>query len=217
MLTNAWNHSGQHMYASYFQDQYVSDLHNAMGGYSPHGLYAHLYINGLYWGMYYVHERPDDAWAAEIFGGQKEEYDCIKHSTARVVNDGIGGSGAVANFNAMVNAANAVAADPTNADKYDALCRMLDVDNFITDLLAHWFALNWDWPEKNWYATHRSPDGLWRFHTWDAEHSLEYWNTDQNVLGLSVSGIHDKLKANAEYRMRFADLVHRAFFNGGVH
>ena len=173
-----------------------------MGGQSPHGLYAHLYIDGLYWGMYYVHERPDDAWAAQMFGGEKEEYDVLKHHTNMVVNNGLGGS-AIANFNAMLSAANAVAADPTNVDKYDALCRMLDIDNFITDLLAHWFAVNWDWPEKNWYATHRnSPDGRWRFHTWDAEHSLEYWDSS-NVLGQSVSDIHNKLKANAEYRMHF--------------
>ena len=213
VLSNAWNHSGQHMYGTYLQDQFVSDLHNMMGGQSPHGLYAHLYINGMYWGMYYVHERPDHAWAAQMFGGEKEEYDVLKHYTNMSVNDGLGGK-AVDNFSAMVNAASQVAADPTNMAKYDALCRVLDVDNFITDLLAHWFALNWDWPEKNWYATHRSPDGQWRFHTWDAEHSLEYWNT-QNVLGRSVSGIHDKLKGNAEYRTRFTDIVHRSLFNGG--
>jgi len=215
VLSNAWNHSGQHYWPTYIQDQYVSDLHNAMGGQSPHGLYAHLYINGLYWGMYYVHERPDDAWAAQMFGGEKEEYDVLKHYTNMVVNDGLGGS-AIANFNAMVSAANAVASDPTNMAKYDALCQKLDIDNFITDLLAHWFAVNWDWPNKNWYATHRNtPDGRWRFHTWDAEHSLEYWDSS-NVLGQSVSDLHNKLKANAEYRMHFADLVHKFFFNDGV-
>jgi len=215
VLSNAWNHSGQHFWPTYIQDQYVSDLHNVMGGHSPHGLYAHLYINGLYWGMYYVHERPDHSWAAQMFGGEKEEYDVLKHRTNLVVNDGVGGS-ATTNFNTMLNAANAVAADPSNPAKYDALCQKLDIDNFITDLLAHWFAVNWDWPNKNWYATHRnSPDGLWRFHTWDAEHSIEYWDS-QNVLGQSVAGIHDKLKANAEYRMRFADLAHKFFFNDGV-
>ncbi|MBN1505612.1 MAG: lamin tail domain-containing protein, partial [Sedimentisphaerales bacterium] len=213
VLSNAWNHSGQHMYGTYLQDQFVSDLHNVMGGQSPHGLYAHVYINGLYWGMYYIHERPDHAWAAQMFGGEKEEYDVLKHYTNMAVNDGVGGK-ATTNFSAMVNAASQVAADPGSLAKYEALCRMLDIDNFITDLLAHWFALNWDWPEKNWYATHRSPDGLWRFHTWDAEHSLEWFN-NQNVLGLSVSGIHDKLKNNADYRMHFADIVHRNFFNGG--
>ncbi len=213
VLSNAFNHSGQHMYPTYLQDQFVSDLHNAMGGQSPHGRYAHLYLNGLYWGMYYVHERSDHAWAAQMFGGEKEEYDALKHNSGNVVNNGWGGN-ATANFNAMLSAANAVAADPANAAKYQALCQMLDLDNFITDLLAHWFAVNWDWPEKNWYATHRSPNGLWRFHTWDAEHSLEYWNS-QNVLGLSVAGLHDKLKGNADYRMHFADVVHRNFFHGG--
>jgi hypothetical protein len=214
VLSNAWNHRDQHMYGTYIQDQSVSDLHNAMGGQSPHGRYVHVYLNGLYWGMYYLHERPDHAWAAQMFGGEKEQYDALKHSSSLVVNDGTGGS-ARANFNAMLNAANAVAADPTSTAKYEALCRMLDVDNFITDLLAHWYGLNWDWPEKNWYATHRSPDGLWRFHTWDAEHSFEYWN-GQNVLGLSVAGIHDKLKGNADYRMHFADVVHKHFFNNGA-
>jgi hypothetical protein len=215
VLSNAWNHSGQHFWPTYIQDQYVSDLHNAMGGQSPHGLYAHLYINGLYWGMYYIHERPDHSWAAQMFGGEKEEYDVLKHYTNMVVNNGLGGS-AIANFNAMVSAANAVAADPTNLAKYDALCQKLDIDNFITDLLAHWFAVNWDWPNKNWYATHRnSPDGRWRFHTWDAEHSIEYWDSS-NVLGQSVSDLHNKLRANAEYRMHFADLVHKFFFNDGV-
>ncbi|MBN2446864.1 MAG: lamin tail domain-containing protein, partial [Phycisphaerae bacterium] len=215
VLTNAWNHAGQHQYGTYIQDQYVCDIHNAMGGYSPHGRYAHVYINGLYWGMYYVHERPDDAWAAEMFGGQKEEYDVIKHSTARVVNDGINGSGAVASFNAMISAANKVSSDPANMAKYDDLCRMLDVDDFIKDLLTRWYATNWDWPEKNWYATHRSPDGPWRFHTWDAEHSMEWFNS-QTVLGMSEYSIHDKLKGNAEYRMRFADIAHEQFFNGGT-
>jgi len=213
VLSNAFNHSGQHMYPTYLQDQFVSDLHNAMGGQSSHGRYAHLYINGLYWGMYYVHERPDHAWAAQMFGGEKEEYDALKHNSGNVVNNGWGGN-ATANFNALLSAANAVAADPANPAKYQTLCRMLDIDNFITDLLAHWFAVNWDWPEKNWYATHRAPDGLWRFHTWDAEHSLEYWNS-QTVLGLSVAGLHDKLKGNADYRMHFADVVHRNFFQGG--
>jgi hypothetical protein len=214
LLANTWNHRDQHNTPNYLQDQFTSDLHNAMGGQSPHGLFAHLYINGLYWGMYNVHERPDHAWAAQMFGGEKEEYDAIKHNASMVVNNSIGGS-ATANFNAMISPANAVAADPTNAAKYEALCQKLDIDNFITDLLAHWFAVNWDWPDKNWYATHRSPDGPWRFHVWDAEHSLEYWSS-QNVLGQSVAGIHDKLKTNAEYRIRFADLAHRYFFNGGV-
>jgi hypothetical protein len=220
LLANTWNHSDtqQNTHPSYLEDQFTSDLHNAMGGQSPHGLFAHVYINGMYWGMYNLHDRPDHAWAAQMFGGQKEEYDAIRHNTGLVVNSATGvDKEATARFNVMLAAADAVGADPTNAAKYEALGQQLDVDNFITELLAHWFALNWDWPDKNWYATHRNTaDGRWRFHAWDAEHALEAYALSRNVMGLSECGIHNKLKANAEYRIHFADLAHRFFFNGGV-
>jgi hypothetical protein len=214
VLNHSWLHSGQHTEVMYIQDQYVADLHNTMGGHSPHGFYAHVYITGLYWGMYYIHERPDHAWAAEMFGGDKDSYDAIKHNTGNVVNDGGGpNSGtARASFNAMVNAATAVSSDPTNLAKYNTLREKLDTDNFITYVLANWLPGNHDWPGKNWYATHRHPDGLWRFHSWDAEHTVEF----TNQFGQSPSGIHDKLRYNPEYQMRFADIVHKHFFNSGT-
>ena len=213
VLNHSWLHpsSGQTDTALYIQDQYVADLHNAMGGHSPHGSYAHIYINGLYWGMYYIHERPDHAWAAEMFGGDEDEYDSIKHNSGNVINNGVGGS-ATANYNAMVNAANAVQSNPSSLTTYNALTQKLDVDNFITYLLANWFCGNEDWPHKNWYATHRNhPDGRWRFHSWDAEHTVE---GGVNI-GASPSDIHSKLDGNDEYRMRFADHIHRYFFNNG--
>jgi len=214
VLNHSWLHPGsdQRNTAKYIQDQYVADLHNAMGGHSPHGSYAHVYINKLYWGMYYIHERPDHSWAAETFGGDKEEYDAIKHNSSGVINNGIGGS-ARANYNAMVSAARAVQSDPANLAKYEALCQKLDIDDFITYLLANWFCGNHDWPHKNWYATHRNhPDGRWRLHSWDAEHTIE----GGNDVGKSPDDIHNKLKGNAEYRLRFADHIQRYFFNGGV-
>jgi len=215
VLNHSWLHptSKQTNSALYIQDQYVADLHNAMGGYSPHGSYAHIYINGLYWGMYYIHERPDHAWAAQMFGADEDEYDAIKHNSGTVINNGIGG-GASANYNSMISAANAVQSDPSNLNMYNTLTQKLDVDNFITYLLANWFCDNGDWPHKNWYATHRNhPDGRWRFHSWDAEHTVE--DNHNGKFGRSPSDIHDKLDGNAEYRMRFADLAHRNFFNSG--
>ena len=214
VLNHSWLHrdsAQQRDTALYVQDQYVADLHNAMGGHSGRGAYAHIYINGLYWGMYYIHERPDHAWAAEVFGGDEDEYDAIKHNSGSVINNGAGGS-ATANYNAMISKVNAASSDPANLTKYRAVCSMLDVNDFATYLLANWFTGNHDWPAKNWYATHRNtPDGLWRFHSWDAEHTLE----GGNDVGRSPSDIHSKLAASAEYRLQFADLIHRHLFNGG--
>jgi len=62
VLNHSWLHSsqGQRDTAKYVQDQAVADFHNAMmPGNSPHGAYAHVYLDNLYWGMYYIHERPD--------------------------------------------------------------------------------------------------------------------------------------------------------------
>ncbi|MHC4749882.1 MAG: lamin tail domain-containing protein [Planctomycetota bacterium] len=213
VLNHSWHHSssGQRNSVKYIQDQGVADLHNAMlPGHSPHGSYAHVYINNLYWGMYYIHERPDNSWAAETFGGQKEQYDAIKHSRSNVINNGVGGSGATANFNTMESAANAAGRDPTNLAKWQTVEQHLDVDNLITYLLAHWFAGVHDWPGKNWYATHRV-GGQWRFHTWDAEHSFE----GQNNVDQSPEGIHSDLRNHIEYKMRWADHIHKHFHHGG--
>ena len=52
----------------------------------------------------------------QMFGGSEDEYDALKHSSGSIVNSGTGGN-ASANFNAMLSAANAVSADPTNTGK----------------------------------------------------------------------------------------------------
>ncbi|MCP4452901.1 MAG: hypothetical protein GY809_15675, partial [Planctomycetes bacterium] len=213
VLNHSWLHSsgGQRNTAMYVQDQYVADLHNAMGGQSPHGDFVHLYLNGLYWGMYYLHERPDHTWISQLTETNEDEYDAIKHNRNGVINHGIGGN-ATANVDAMVNAASAVSSDRANLVRFNTLAARLDLNNFITYLLANWFTGNHDWPHKNWYATHHSvPGGQWRFHSWDAEHSLE----GSNDVGESPLDIHNKLKNNAEYKIRFADLIYKHFFNDG--
>ena len=212
VLNHSWLHSDQHRMAQYIQDQYVADLHNAMGGASPYGFFAHLYINGLYWGMYYVHDRPDHAWAAEMFGGDKDEYHAVKHSPGDVINNGNGKS-AFDSLQAMVAMARQVQNDPNNLELWDNFTQQLDIDNFITYLLANWLAGNHDWPQKNWYATARD-GGPWRFHSWDAEHVTDTLNN--NSLRQSPLGLHLSLSTNAEYLTRMADLIYKHFFNDGV-
>ena len=37
----------------------------------------HLYINGVYWGLYNPVERPDASFSETNFGGDKENWDAI--------------------------------------------------------------------------------------------------------------------------------------------
>ncbi|HTD84943.1 MAG: hypothetical protein DMF06_16995, partial [Verrucomicrobia bacterium] len=69
-LNNVWSYNGgsdpdnQRRRAEYCRDQYMSDLENAVGGTAPHGRRVHVYLNGLYWGLHGMHERPDHRFAA---------------------------------------------------------------------------------------------------------------------------------------------------------
>jgi hypothetical protein len=207
--------SGRSVYqrdiAQYTRDQFVSDIQNAMGGYGAYGRHVHLYLNGLYWGLYWLHERPDEHFAASYFGGDDEDYDVLKHGSGTIVN----GSGT--NYNEMFTVANDGLASNS---QYQLIQQYLDVPNLIDYMITNFYVGNTDWAHHNWYATcsHVDPAGRWRYHSWDAEHVMEALN--QDVTGKYNSGgptqLHQQLSQNDEYRLLFADHVHRHLFNDGV-
>ena len=45
-----------------------------------HSRWLHLYINGVYWGIYQIEERPEAQFAANYLGGNSEQYDVIKNT-----------------------------------------------------------------------------------------------------------------------------------------
>lgn len=214
-LNNAWNYGNndsQRRKAQYTRDQFTSDIQNALGGYGHHGRPVHLYLNGLYWGLYNLHERPDEAFAASYFGGNKKDYDVIKHNQSNVVN------GSNADYRRMFDLAQSdLAADA----QYQRILGYLDIDNFIDYMITNFYYGNTDWAHQNWYASRNIFDlqGRWRYHSWDAEKGMQGLN--DNVTGKnngygSPTHLHQRLASNAEYRMLFADHVYRHFFNDGV-
>lgn len=214
---NTWVHSDptQRTRGEYVRDQVSSDTQLALGGYACHGRPVHLYINGLYWGLYWMHERPDGAFAAAYMGGDKEDYDVIKH----VYNNAI--SGSFDDYVAMFNISANVGGDEVAA--FENLKQKLDVADFIDYMLANYYIGNGDWDNKNWYATHNhsDPDGRWRWHMWDGEHVLDDGTMAAgNVTGknnsMAPTGLQWKWIGNAEYRMLFADRVQKHFFHNGA-
>jgi hypothetical protein len=114
--------------AQYTRDQFVSDIQNATSGYAPHGRHVHLYLNGLYWGLYELHERPDEHFAAAYFGGDAQDYDVLKHDSAKVV------SGSRTNYLEMFNIANAGLASDA---QYQLIQQYLDVPNLIDYMITN--------------------------------------------------------------------------------
>ncbi len=208
---NYWNYNNndtQRTRALYVRDQFMANLQNLVGGRSHHGRFVHVYLNGLYWGLYFIHERPDANFMASYYGGESTDYDVFKHDSGQVVD------GSSASYTTMWSTINAGLANNAN---YQSLQNQLDVPGLVDYLLINFWANNTDWDHKNLYASHRK-GGQWRFHAWDSEHTMV--DSDFTVLsdnnGSNPTAILNRLLLNAEFKILLADRIHKHFFNDGI-
>jgi hypothetical protein len=212
-FNNSWHRgsSGEENRAQYIRDQFMHDSQLAMGHASCHGTFVHLYLNGLYWGLYNVVERPNADFASSYYGGEKEEWDAL-NSYPRNVVDG--------NADAWVTAHSIANAGVSTQAGYDALSEYVDIPNLIDYMLVNFYGGNQDWDDHNWYsARRRLPGEGYKFFNWDAERTLES-TTGNNRTGVGQSNkpsrLYSMLRENAEFRLEFADRAHRHLFNGGA-
>jgi hypothetical protein len=226
-INQTWLHpeAGQRTNADYVRDQVMADLQRAMGGSAPHDRAVHLFINGLYWGLYDMKERPDHHFAAAYHGGDAGDYDVFKHTLRSGTNEGDGvlvntgfvdpslaisyaNSTALANFNALLNLLGGTfdTALPSHSSKdmrlqthYEPVRTRLDLEGFIDYYLLNVVAGNEDWSHKNYYASiHRTdPDRRWRYHSWDAEHVFK--TTTGNVLNFDDTVNNRKVRGSPHH------------------
>ncbi|MCU0917223.1 MAG: lamin tail domain-containing protein [Planctomycetes bacterium] len=214
--------------AQFIRDEFTRRLQLALGDPSAHGTFVHLYINGLYWGLYNPLERPEASFAATYFGGRKEDWDAL--NSARPLGDST-----LTTWNALLNLVRqGLASDASyqrlqgnNPDgtRNPQYVDYLDVDNYINYLLVNFFIGNKDWPGPatlpghNWYAAMNrvEPTG-WKCFSWDAEHVLGLNSTvTENITNVTrnICEPYAQLRANAEFCLRFGDRVQQVFFHGG--
>ncbi len=214
-LLYSWLHpwdDKQRVTSLYFRDQLASDMQNKMGGLSFHGIYIHLFINGLYWGVYNLHERPDDAFLARYLDAKREDFDVIKHNPNNVV------SGSNNSYLMLLKQARY---GFSSFEKLKKIENYLDLPAFIDYMILNFYLGNYDWAHQNYYAANNiATQSGFRFYTWDAEHVMRYSdvyynNTQKNDKG-GPTEIHTLLKQNIEYRMMFADAVYKHCFNNGA-
>ena len=66
---DGWQWSGAGSKPQYARDEFGRRAHLALGQPAGHGRYLNVYINGVYWGVYNVVERPDASFAETYFDG----------------------------------------------------------------------------------------------------------------------------------------------------
>jgi hypothetical protein len=207
---NHWTHgwdAAQRARGGLVRDAFCKDLQMAMGALSSHSRYVHLYINGLYWGVYNPCERPDAAFAASYLGGDSSQYDAINGTDGQLVD----GDTVARNALLSLNTASLV-----NLAQYEQIKQYLDVQQYIDYMIVQLYGANWDWGTlKNWYSVRlRQPGAGFKYLCWDSERTLE--GVNDKVSNISPDNLQANLVRNAEYRLAFADRVHKHFFNGGA-
>jgi hypothetical protein len=202
----------------FLRDEFARRLFADTGNISPRGTWAHLFLNGVYEGYYNPTERVDLDFL-QSWRGTGKDYDLIAQF-------GEIQAGNTIEWNRMLNYAKAN--DLSRPDRYQVFEQMLDLTNFADYMLVHIYANVGDWPHNNWRAAReRRPGELWRFIMWDAEWSFGWSQqmtdnifldqlqpTDNNGPELRV--LFRRLLASPEWRLLFADRVHKFLYNGGT-
>jgi len=197
-----------HDWAQYYRDQCASDLYREMDNVSSHGQKAHLYINGIYWGLYNIIEYLHNDFHAAYFGGDKDEYDVINQSGIEY--------GDSLNWYHVQNLAEI---GFTNQAELDSIEKYVDVTNLFDYTILNQFGGNVDWDHNNWYASRRkTQEGKWRFFPWDNEQFFKL--LDRNILdnynALKPSQIFTALIAHPDMLQKYNDQVQCLCYDEGI-
>lgn len=221
---NAWQHwdGGNRGRAQYVRDLWHRYASASLGMPYSRGRHVHVFINGMYWGIYSLSERIDENFCKSHFGGKKDDYDVIKVDEEQ-------GNSAVADAGSFAAYAELMALD---CKDLAAVERLLDVDEFIDFMILNQFAGNTDWDYHNWYGVYDrggsggsgsksggSGDGAgFRFLVWDSE--CIFQGVNDNILDCYNKGkptsLFSKLIKNDEFRARFASRVQELSAPGGL-
>ncbi len=176
---------------TFLREVFSRDTQRDMGQPYTRSRYYHLYLDGIYWGLYQTQERGNADFAASYLGGDERDWDTIKTSQPGYTTQAADGNmdafralhnialnqgftGAYSNNYWTVRGLNPDGAVNSNLTAY------LDEDNLIDYMLVTYFTGDPDGPISGWidrpnnmYAlfNRANPTGFkWLRH--DAEHSL---------------------------------------------
>ena len=184
--------------AAYVRDTFGRQIQRDMGWTSPHDTWCHLYVNGLYWGVYNPCEVPSPAWMASHYDGDEEDYDVLANrkrqellptppaNIPRVISASSESSAYRAERRAAMYALTNIVLGSamSNNSNYEQAKNYLDMaqqaDYNLIEIWAHngdWRAHKWGFNEpwgSNWRAGRKSRnrgpnDAQYHFIVWDIE------------------------------------------------
>lgn len=174
-----------------------------------------VYLNGEYWGVYFLQEKLDERYLEDHFGIDIEQCNiiCNWHELECGTSDPF-----------MEMMAWLETTDLSEDENYRHIEDLVDLDNFIDYMVFETFIDNYDWPANNtrcWQAG----DGKWRWMFYDGDAALGNLSMDPfgNTIPIDVFGnatytgeytwpsseeatlLFRRLLDNTEFRIRFSN------------
>lgn len=179
-----------------------------------------VYLNGSYYGFFYLHESYCDDFFKDKYGGSEEGHYEVLEGNEKYKNQDDEDEENVAaakEFNFMYNYL--AYSDLTKDWYYEELCAFMDVENYLQYYAYNIYINNNDWPQNN-YKCYRyyagetqaygdgETDGRWRFLFHDMDFSMGLYNSDETV------AVYDNLEHilnpdDDRYSPLFANLMQR--------
>jgi hypothetical protein len=191
---------------TYAQDEFCRDVQGMMGEPFSRSRYCHLFLNGMYWGLYEFQERPEANFGASYLGGKKDNFDVIKVAVdLGYITEATDGT--MDKWQQLLNLTNQGFSTNTNYYKLQGrndlgqidttLEALANIDNLIDFMLNIFYSGNFDSPltiwgnnntPNNFYAlkdrNHKREGFIFIIH--DAEHTLNYVPGSEHPANLGV-------------------------------
>ena len=140
-----------------------------------------VYLNGEYWGIYYLQERIDDRYIEANHGVKRNGVDLIGNWHGMIEY------GENKDFLALYDYIENN--DLSIGSNYETVSKWMDIDNFIDYQLFEIFIANKDWPENNMKCwRERDSEGKWRWIYFDGDAALQKYRFDSFSQALNRAG-----------------------------
>ncbi|MFQ5611411.1 MAG: lamin tail domain-containing protein [Anaerolineae bacterium] len=200
------------------RDQWLRASQAAMSGLGSHGRFVHLYINGLYWGLYNLLEKPNAPFMATYLGG--EEDDWFVADREGPLRDDLDSRADRLNY-LFATLGFAARTDgtfeppPHLAERYAELASYFDPVQLSDYMILDWYATTLGWPENDWYAAIRLQDRPGQGKSLIDEAPPAGERAADPQLNI-VYPVFETLLHDPDFRMQLADRLYKHLFNEGA-
>lgn len=166
-----------------------------------------VYINGNYWGVYYIIEKVDENFVSA-------HYNVPADGTNVVRIDGEVSAGNNSSYYDLINYLSSH--DMSRKENYDYVSQLIDIDNMIKFWISETYITNNDIINCRVFSNPNIDNGKWHFIFYDLDFGMYYYrvnyynimNDPEGMGSLKVSStITRNLFKNDEFRKRFVELL----------